>query len=125
MPSVIHYRNYGRLFKVYGRSLWKYGSVRKIANALRTEWAYRRRADYVPSYPYILFLEPLYYCNLDCPLCDRQIFPEARKGSAGRLTPKLFDRILDEVGDYLFQCQIFGQGEPMLDWPLTRHFIQR
>lgn len=125
MPSILHYRNYGRLFKVYGRSLIKYGSFRKIANALRTEWAYRRRSDFVRSYPYILFLEPLYYCNLDCPLCDRQIFPDARKNDAGKLPLELFDRLLDEAGKFLFQCQIFGQGEPLLDWPRTRQIIER
>ncbi len=70
MASFLHYRNYGRLFNVYGRSQWKYGSVRKVLNALRTEWAYRRRRDLVRSYPYILFLEPLYYCNLDCPCVE-------------------------------------------------------
>ncbi len=90
-----------------------------------TEYAYRRRIVDVRSAPYILFLEPLYYCNLDCPLCDRQVFPQARVKDAGKLTLELYDRILDEVGDYLFQCQIFGQGEPMLDWKLTKEIIQR
>jgi MoaA/NifB/PqqE/SkfB family radical SAM enzyme len=75
--------------------------------------------------PYILFLEPLYYCNLECPLCDRQVFPDVRKGrEAGKLSMELFSRLLDEAGDYLFQCQIFGQGEPMLDWPRTQQIIE-
>jgi len=62
---------------------------------------------------------------LDCPLCDRQAFPDARKNDAGRLSLDLYDRILEEVGDYLFQCQIFGQGEPMLDWKLTKEIIDK
>lgn len=123
--SLLNYRNYGRLWRVYGRSLVRYGSVRKVANALRTELAYRRRTTDVKSAPFILFLEPLYYCNLDCPLCDRQVFPDARTNDAGRLTLELYDKILDEVGDYLFQCQIFGQGEPMLDWKLTKAIIEK
>jgi MoaA/NifB/PqqE/SkfB family radical SAM enzyme len=123
--SLLNYRNYGRLWRVYGRSLVRYGSVKKVANALRTELAYRRRTSDVKSAPFILFLEPLYYCNLDCPLCDRQVFPDARTNDAGRLTLELYDKILDEVGDYLFQCQIFGQGEPMLDWKLTKAIIQK
>jgi MoaA/NifB/PqqE/SkfB family radical SAM enzyme len=123
--NLLNYRNYGRLWRVYGRSLIHYGSVKKISNALQTELAYRRRTADVRSAPYILFLEPLYYCNLDCPLCDRQVFPDARKNDAGRLTLELYDKILDEVGDYLFQCQIFGQGEPMLDWKLTRAIIEK
>jgi len=123
--SLLNYRNYGRLWRVYGRSLFRYGSVRKVANALRTELAYRRLTADVRSSPYILFLEPLYYCNLDCPLCDRQSFPDARKNDAGRLSAELYDKILDEIGDYLFQIQIFGQGEPMLDWDLTKQIIQK
>ncbi len=123
--NLLHYRNYGRLWRVYGKSLIRYGSGRKILNAVRTEIAYRRRTSDVKSSPYILFLEPLYYCNLDCPLCDRQVFPNARTNDAGRLSLQLYDRILDEVGDYLFQCQIFGQGEPMLDWNLTKTIIDK
>src|SRR5438874_11238020 len=126
MRSLLNYRNYGRLWRVYVRSAWRYLTPRKLANALRTEYAYRRRVSDVRSYPYILFLEPLYYCNLDCPLCDRQVFPDARKekGAAGKLSLELFDRLIDEAGQYLFQCQLFGQGEPLLDWPRSRAIIE-
>ncbi|MCW3095761.1 MAG: hypothetical protein JWL77_1379 [Chthonomonadaceae bacterium] len=122
---MLNYRNYGRLWRVYGRSLVRYGSVKKMWNAVRTEAAYRRRASDVPSTPYILNIEPLYYCNLDCPLCDRQIFPTARKKDAGRLPHEIIDKIFDEVGDYLYQCQIFGQGEPMLDWKRSEYIIEQ
>src|ERR1700712_5305243 len=98
--GLFNYRDHGRLWRVYGRSVMRYGSIKKFINAARTEWAYRRRVADVRSSPYILFLEPLYYCNLDCPLCDRQIFPDARSGSeAGKLSLELYDRILEEVGD--------------------------
>jgi MoaA/NifB/PqqE/SkfB family radical SAM enzyme len=127
MRSLFNYRNYGRLWRVYGRSVLRYTTAKKVLNALKTEWAYRRRIADVRSYPYILFLEPLYYCNLDCPFCDRQVFPDARQGreGAGKLSLELFDRILEEAGDYLFQCQLFGQGEPMLDWPRSKAIIQK
>jgi MoaA/NifB/PqqE/SkfB family radical SAM enzyme len=96
-----------------------------MLNALSTELAYRRRLPVVKSMPYILFLEPLYYCNLECPLCDREAFPSARKNDAGKLSLDLYDRILDELGPYLFQCQIFGLGEPLMNWKLTREIIAR
>lgn len=121
---MLNYRNYGRLWRVYGKSLIRYGSPKKFWNAIRTEMAYRRRQSDVPSAPYIMNIEPLYYCNLDCPLCDRQIFPLARKKDAGRLPLEIIDKIFREVGDYLFQCQIFGQGEPMLDWKRSRYIIE-
>ncbi len=124
--NLLNYKNFGRLGRVYGRSLLRYSSIRKIINALCTEYAYRRRNPDVRSFPYILFLEPLYYCNLECPLCDRQIFPDVRKGAeAGKLSLARYHELLNEIGDYLFQCQIFGQGEPLLDWPLTRAIIEK
>ena len=110
---------------MYAKSVIRYGTLRKAFNATRTEVGYRRRQVYMKSKPYILFLEPLYYCNLDCPLCDRQVFPTARKNDAGKLALDLFDRVLGELGDYLYQCQIFGQGEPMMNWKLTRSIIER
>lgn len=124
---MLNYRNFGRLWKVYGRSLVRYSTPKKVLNALRTEYAYRKRQIDVRSAPYILMLEPLYYCNLDYPLCDRQVFPDVRttKKTAGHLPLEVVDRLLDEVGDYLYQCQIFGQGEPLINWPLTQQIIQR
>jgi MoaA/NifB/PqqE/SkfB family radical SAM enzyme len=123
--DLLHFRNYGRLWRVYGSSVLRYGTMTKLVNALRTEWAYRRRVVDVRSAPYILLLEPLYYCNLECPLCDRQVFAGARQNDAGKLNLALYDRLLDEIGRYLFQCQIFGQGEPTMNWRLTRAIVER
>jgi len=125
---MLNYTNAGensRLKSMYLRSVIEYSTVNKILNAVFTELSYRLRLQVVKSKPYILFLEPLYYCNLECPLCDRNAFPTARIQDAGKLSLDLYDRILDEVGPYLFQCQIFGQGEPLLNWKLTREIINR
>jgi MoaA/NifB/PqqE/SkfB family radical SAM enzyme len=110
---------------MYLRSVMEYSTPKKILNAIRTEVAYRQKSVNVTSMPFILLLEPLYYCNLECPLCDRQVYPNVRKGDAGMMSLELYDRILDEVGPYLFQCQIFGQGEPLMNWKLTREIIAR
>lgn len=117
--------NYRRLWRIYGRSVFRYATPKKLWNALRTEMAYRQRTIDVCTAPYVLFLEPLYHCNLRCPLCPREIFPGARKNDVRRLSLELFDRVLDELGDYLFQCHIFGLGEPLVDWELTRQVIER
>lgn len=122
---MLNYKNYGRLWLVYGRSIFRYFSLRKTLNALKTEFAYRRRHTDVKSLPYLLSIEPLYYCNLVCPLCDRQGFHDARREDAGRLPLEVLDKILDELGAYLWQCQIFGLGEPLLDWPRTKAIVQR
>ena len=124
---MLNYTNEGqnsRLRTMYMRSVLEYGTPRKIINALRTELAYRLRSPIVRSRPYILFLEPLYFCNLDCPLCDRNVFPQDRRGNAGKLAMDLYRRVLDEIGDDLFQVQIFGQGEPLMNWQLAREVIE-
>lgn len=126
LENILNYKNPGRFLPVYAYSILKYATLKKIMNALQTELSYRRRIVDVQSMPYLINVEPLYYCNLECPLCDRQVFPSARKtNEAGKLSLDLWDRILDEVGDYLFQCQIFGQGEPLLDWTRTKEIITR
>ena len=47
----------------------------------------------------------------------RETIPHARreKAEAGKLPLDLFDQVLEEIGKYLFQVQIFGNGEPLLD----------
>ncbi len=37
MPRLFNYRNYGRLWTVYGRSALRYSTPKKLLNALRTE----------------------------------------------------------------------------------------
>ena len=37
----------------------------------------------------------------------------------------LFDKVLDEIDKYLFQVQIYGNGEPTLDWPLTQQIVAK
>lgn len=125
LSSLLNYQDSGRLRSVYLQSLLRYSTPKKLLNALRTEYAYRRRLSYVSSAPYLLFVEPLYYCNLQCPLCCRQTLPEGRKQDGHHLSIDLYDQVLDEIGEYLFQCQIFGLGEPLLDWPLTCTIIER
>ncbi|MCC6730598.1 MAG: radical SAM protein [Chthonomonadales bacterium] len=122
---MLNYENPGRVWHVYVKPLLRYATPRKAWNALRTEWAYRCRRDDVRTLPYILHVEPVYHCNLHCPLCERELHPDPRPKPARRLSLDLYERVLDELGDYLFQCHIFGLGEPLIDWPLTREVIER
>ena len=127
MRRLLKYKNYAQQLRVYSRlrQLFVYGTPKKIWNAVRTNRAYRRRHIDVRSRPYLLCIEPLYYCNLACPLCQRQTFPDARKNDAGRLSLDIYDKILDEIGDYLIKCNIYGLGEPLMDWNLTRSVIEK
>jgi MoaA/NifB/PqqE/SkfB family radical SAM enzyme len=118
---MFNYDSTFRLARLYGRAFVRGFTVRRFANAVRTEWAFRRRHIDVQSKPYILFIEPLYYCNLRCPLCPRQV-PDFG-GQRGKLETDLIHKIFDELGPYLYQCSIFGNGEPTLDWSRTAEVI--
>ena len=65
---------------------------------------HRRRLSVVNSAPYILFLEPLYYCNLDCPLCDKggDCRTEHRQGT---IWGNVVLNCPAEPGLYLFQAE--------------------
>src|SRR5665213_2675833 len=99
---------YGRFLRVDVKSILRYSTPRKFFNALRTEWLFRRHVSDVTVRPYVMVVEPLYYCNLSCPLCARETAPQARIGkeAAGKLPLDLFDQILDEIGPYLYQLLI-------------------
>jgi hypothetical protein len=59
MGIVLQYRNYGRLLRVYGRSLIKYGSPQKVVDGNGVSSPHKRCAI-LSLYS---FLEPLYYCG--------------------------------------------------------------
>ena len=65
------------------------------------------------GYPPILMIEPTNICNLKCPMCPSGNGEMKRK--MGQLTFENYRRILDDIGDYLFQIQLWNQGEPFLN----------
>lgn len=80
---------------------------------------YLNRAEYergrtrLWSFPTRLIVEPASACNLRCPYCL------TGAGEVGRpralMTLELYRRLLDELGDYLFEMELFHWGEPLLN----------
>jgi MoaA/NifB/PqqE/SkfB family radical SAM enzyme len=67
----------------------------------------------VVGYPVRLVLEPTNHCNLSCPLC-----PAARDNKdheRGMMKLQDFKKIIDEVGDYLFEIDLYDFGESLLN----------
>ena len=125
LDHLLAFTGRGRLMRVYGRSVLSYSTWKKAINALRTETAFRLRRVHTPARPYLLFIEPVYACNLHCPLCARESFRGARLHDSKVLPLGVLDKVLDELGDYLYQCHIFGLGEPTLNWAHTHEVIRR
>ena len=75
----------------------------------------------VKSHPYIMVIDPTSICQLRCPGCPTGIENESLRlrqpvfyRERTKMTEDLFDTLLDEVGDYLFQLELYNWGEPLL-----------
>jgi MoaA/NifB/PqqE/SkfB family radical SAM enzyme len=78
------------------------------------------------SRPVKLTLEATNVCNLRCPAC----FTGA--GELGRprsmMSLELYRKLLDEIGDYLLECEFYNWGEPLLNkniWTMVREASAR
>lgn len=88
----------------------------------------------VRSSPYYAMIDPCDICQLRCPTCPTGIENEGRKSKIdsdthyrsdrSRLTPALFDALLEESGDSLFRIDFHSWGEPLLN-SHTASFIRK
>ena len=74
---------------------------------------YLSRSSYVYSYPLKLTIDPVNLCNLRCVMCPTGIKASGRKQSF--MTFNTFKRIIDELGKYLWEIDLFNWGEPFLN----------
>ena len=65
------------------------------------------------SLPARLVVEPASACNLRCPYCLTGAGAVGRP--PGLMTLELYQRLLDELGDVLFEVEAFHWGEPLLN----------
>lgn len=69
--------------------------------------------------PFILTLDPSSACQLRCPFCPTG----SQKGvirNMDLMSLELFQKIIDEVGPYIFRLDLFNWGEPLLN----KHFVE-
>lgn len=94
-------------------SLLKYNSTIKFLNLLLAECQRILRCSYLYSYPYKVIIDTNNVCNLRCLHC-----PTGR-GVSGRqkgfMTFDSFERIIDEIGKYIYIVDLFDWGEPLLN----------
>jgi radical SAM protein with 4Fe4S-binding SPASM domain len=69
------------------------------------------------SYPIGLVLDPSSACDLRCPFCIHCSSPPLR--SSAIMQMELFEKIVDELGRYLFEVWLFNWGEPLLNRHLS------
>jgi len=99
-------------------------SLVKPVNLLKAGYSYlnssvRGKAD-IKGMPVSISTELTNNCNLHCPNCSTGSGRMQREG--GYMDIKLFNKILNELRPYLYNLNLYFQGEPMLH-PLFFLFI--
>lgn len=89
-------------------------------NWVLANWQWRTRAKHITAGPLKLTIDPTNACHLRCPLCPTGLRELDR--APGHLSPGLFTRLLNEIGDTLFFIDFFNWGEPLLN-PHTEELI--
>ena len=85
---------------------------KRLMNLYRSRWAHRRLSTRLPSLPVKLTIEPWNVCNLRCPACFTGLGETGRAKT--RMSMPHYRRLLDELGDTLWQVEFCNWGEPLL-----------
>ena len=91
---------------------------RKIYNLVLKEIQYLFGHSRLLYFPNKLTIDIGNVCNLRCPLC-----PTGRadkSASKGFMKFEEFKRIIDELGDYLTNLELYNWGEPLLNRDLIK-----
>jgi len=91
----------------------RYNSLKKMMNLFMVLAQFVLRRPIVKGYPFILKVEPTSRCNLRCPGCIAHgtDFPMEE----GDMSLELFQKICDEMGEYLYKISLYITGEPLLN----------
>lgn len=88
-------------------------TARRVQNLIQARHDERRGALMPSSYPVKLTVEATNVCNLRCPACFTGAGEMGRKRSM--IEMELYRKLLDELGPYLFELELYNWGEPLLN----------
>jgi len=102
----------------------RHSTPRKLTNFVRAELSRVSKKVHLTSYPYILKIESTNICNLSCAYCyEGRRTPREGERAYGRMSLTDFQKLVDEVGPYLFKINLYGFGESFL-FPETIDMIR-
>ncbi len=87
-------------------------SGRKIVNACLTEFSTYFKPSKPWGMPTHAMLEPSTLCNLRCALCP---VTKGLERPTGNMSLELFNKIIEEIGEYLFTILLWDWGEPFMN----------
>ncbi len=94
---------------------------KRLLNLYLVRFQRMRAHTKLRGYPLILTVEPANACNLGCPYCFTGAGDVSRKRA--RFPLPLYRRLIDELGDFLFEVELHNWGEPLLN-PETPELIR-
>ena len=86
--------------------------LKKILNWILVEAAALARPEWPVGWPTHLQIEPTTYCNLRCLLCPVNT---GLNRPCGHMDFRIFQKVVDEVGEYVFFILLWDWGEPFLN----------
>jgi MoaA/NifB/PqqE/SkfB family radical SAM enzyme len=104
------------------QAFFKYNSPRKFFNLMRLLVEYKQRKIRLTSFPPVLVIESTNVCNLRCPLCPTGAGTLKRRPRM--LKFEEFKKVVDSIGDYLYQIYFHWNGEPLLNkelWQMVEY----
>jgi len=109
---AIDYSFIKKIFKTFFTN--SHLTPKKFTNLMLAGFQYKfLQNPVVKTYPIRLIVDPANMCNLRCPLCPTGQLKPTRDKSVMDLTH--YKHLVDEVGDYLFEIDLYNWGEPFLN----------
>jgi radical SAM protein with 4Fe4S-binding SPASM domain len=100
--------------------------IMKAINAIEAGFSFLfsilTHRQFIAGMPLAAGIEITNFCNLKCPECPSGSDKLTR--TRGFMTEKLFDKFIAEADPYLYNINLYFQGEPMLH-PLFFEFIKK
>jgi len=88
-------------------------TLKRLLNLYTVRFQKMRAHQKLRGYPIMLTIEAANVCNLACPACFTGAGDVSR--TKAHFPMPLYQRIMDELGDYLFQVELHNWGEPLLN----------
>jgi len=85
--------------------------LKRYLNFCLSNLNHRLLREHVRTYPLKATIDISNVCNLRCPIC--QVGSKTLPHPRGLMTYEMFESILKEIGDYLFEIEYYRYGEPL------------